>query len=313
MKLDAPESGFLGAPVLTDPSAIDADVAILGVPFGVPYPRPGLTPGCADAPAAVRARSQRLARFRGHHDFDLDGPMLARDAAPRLVDAGDVPGDAADGEGNSRRTTEAVSALLNRGVVPVSIGGDDSVPIPILRAFDGRGPLADGRGPLAVLHVDAHLDFRDEVDGVREGYSSPMRRASEMPHVVRIVHVGLRGVGSARSSDVADSRASGNVLVTARELRADGVSSVLAHLDGADRIFLSFDCDALDPAVFPAVSAPSPGGLSYDEASVLFAGIGPRLAGAVFTEYVPALDRDALCALVLTRLVIRLVAGIRAT
>jgi len=301
--LDAPESGFLGAPVVTDLSTVDADVAILGVPHGVPYPRPGATVGCAEAPAAIRARSQRLARFRGHHDFDTDGPMLPLDGAPRLIDCGDVAGEATDGAGNSRRITDAVAALLDRGVVPVCIGGDDSVPIPILRAFEGRGPIT-------VLQVDAHLDFRDEVDGMREGYSSAMRRASEMPHVGRIVQVGLRGVGSARPSDVADAIAAGNLLVTARALRERGVAAVLGELAADDRIFLSFDCDGLDPSVMPAVSAPSPGGLTYAEASDLVRGIGPRLVGAVFTEYVPALDRDALCALVMARLIVTAIAGI---
>ena len=297
MDLRAPESGFLGAPVVTDLSTVDADVAILGVPHGVPYPSPGATGGCAEAPAAVRARSQRLARFRGHHDFDTDGPMLPLDSGPRLVDVGDVAGDPTDGTGNSRRITDAVAALLNRGIVPVCIGGDDSVPIPILRAFVGRGAIT-------VVQVDAHLDFRDEVDGVREGYSSAMRRASEMPHVARIVQLGLRGVGSARPSDVADALDAGNLLVTAREVRERGVESVLDALAGSDRIFLSFDCDGLDPSVMPAVSAPSPGGLTYAEASDLARGIGPRLVGAVFTEFVPALDRDALCALVVARLIV---------
>jgi len=67
--------------------------------------------------------------------------------------------------GNSAQTTAAVAAILERGALPLCIGGDDSVPIPILRAYEGGGPLT-------VLQVDAHLDFRDEIDGVREGYSS---------------------------------------------------------------------------------------------------------------------------------------------
>ncbi|MEP7081394.1 MAG: arginase family protein [Chloroflexota bacterium] len=303
MDLHAPEFGFLGAPVVTDPSTIDGDVAILGAPHGVPYPHPGATVGCAEAPAAIRARSQRLAQFRGHHDFDTEGPMLPLDSGPRLVDVGDISGHPTDGAGNSRRIGEAVAALLDRGAVPVCIGGDDSVPIPILRAFAGRGPIT-------VLQVDAHLDFRDEVDGVREGYSSAMRRASEMPHVARIVQVGLRGAGSARPSDVADALAAGNLLVTARELRQRGAASVLGALTDADRIFLSFDCDGLDPSVFPAVSAPSPGGLTYAEASDLVRGIGSRLVGAVFTEYVPPLDRDALSALVVARLMVTAIAGL---
>jgi len=296
VRTSAPDVGFLGARVETDLARIDADVAILGVPHGWPYPRPGATAGCAEGPAAVRRRSQRLARFVDHWDFDLDGPMRL----PRIVDAGDVPGDPTDGPGNARRTSEAIAAILERDAIPACIGGDDSVPIPILRAYEGLGPLT-------VLQVDAHLDFRDEVQGVRDGYSSPMRRASEMAHVERIVQVGLRGVGSARASDVDDSRAAGNLLVTARELRERGVPWLLDQLSAPDAsVFVSFDCDGLDPSVFPAVSAPAPGGLTYAQASGLLRGIGPRVVGAAFTEYVPSLDVNELSALVLARLVVDL-------
>jgi agmatinase len=232
-----------------------------------------------------------MARFRGNWDFDADAPMRLRP----FVDAGDVPGDPDDGPRNGRRITDAVTAILERGAVPICLGGDDSVPIPILRAYAGRGPLT-------VLQVDAHLDFRDEVDGVREGYSSPMRRASEMDHVARIIQVGLRGVGSARAADVAGAREAGNLLVTARELRARGVAWLIDQLPPDASVFLSFDCDGLDPSVAPAVSALAPGGLSYREATDLLAGIGRRLAGAVFTEYVPVLDVNGISALVITRL-----------
>lgn len=297
MRTETPGAGFLGAPVEPDLDLLDADIAILGVPHGWPYPRPGQTTGCADAPAAVRRRSQRLARFVDHWDFDLDGPLRIR----RIVDAGDVPGDPLDGARNAERTREAVTAILDRGTVPICIGGDDSVPIPILRAYEGRRPIT-------VLQVDAHLDFRDEVEGVREGYSSPMRRASEMPHVARIVQVGLRGVGSARASDLADARAAGNLLITARELRERGVAWLLDQLPSDASVFVSFDGDGLDPAVFPAVSAPAPGGLSYTEAADLLGGVGRRLAGAAFTEYVPALDVNDIAALVVARLAVVLAA-----
>jgi len=151
--------------------------------------------------------------------------------------------------------------------VPVCIGGDDSIPIPILRAYAERGSLI-------VLQVDAHLDFRDEVHGVREGYSSPMRRASEMDHVTRIVQVGMRGVGSARPADIEDARAAGNLLVTAGEVREGGVGWVLDQLPADASVFVSFDCDGLDPSVFPAVSAHAPGGLDYPAAFALLGGIG---------------------------------------
>lgn len=300
MHTDPPELPFLGAPVETDLARLEADVAILGVPHGWPYPQPGTTAGCAGGPAAVRRRASRMARFRGNWDFDLNRPLLPADGRLRLVDAGDVPGDPTDGPRNAARTTEAVAAILTAGAVPICIGGDDSVPIPILRAYEGRGPLT-------VLQVDAHLDYRDEVDGVREGYSSPMRRASEMPHVDRIIHVGLRGVGSARATDVKDSEAAGNLLVTARQLRQRGVTWVLEQVPADASVFVAFDCDGLDPSVFPAVSAHAFGGLGYNEAVDLLSGLGPRVAGAAFTEYVPERDLHDLSALVIARLVTALV------
>ena len=297
MRTDAPEAGFLGAPIVTDLSRLDADVAILGVPHGWSYPHAGTTAGCADAPAAVRSASQRMARFRGNWDFDLGAPMLPIDGGPRLVDAGNVPGTAADGPGNSLRATAAVRAVLDAGAVPVCVGGDDSVPIPILRAYEGRGPIT-------VVQVDAHLDYRDEVDGVREGYSSPMRRAGEMTHVARIIHVGLRGVGSAGAMDVEASRVAGNLLVTARELAERGVPWLLEQIALDASVFVSFDCDGLDPAVFPAVSARSPGGLTFEQGHEVIAGLGPRIAGVALTEFVPALDADHRSATVLLRLVV---------
>ncbi len=289
-----PVTTFLGVPA-ADPASVDADVAILGAPNGVPYPARGDPAGCAEAPAAIRSRSQRLARFVDHHDFDLDGPMLPTPLS--IVDCGDVADAAA--------TEDAVAAILERGAIPIVLGGDDSIPIPTLRAFAGRGPLT-------VVQVDAHLDFRESVAGVRDGYSSPMRRASEMAHVGRIVQVGLRGVGSAREADVADARAAGNLLVTARELHQAGVAWLLEQIPPDTSVFISFDCDGLDPAVCPAVSAAAPGGLSYDEAAELVTRIARdrTLAGAAFTELVPALDLNEVSALVVTRLIVRVLAGL---
>jgi len=269
----------------------------------VPYPNRSPSGGCADAPRAIRHRSARLAGFIGHHDFDTGQTMLPN--AGRIVDCGDVPGDPADGLGNAGRAEATIRTLLEQGATPIVLGGDDSIPIPVLRAYAGQEPMI-------VLQVDAHLDFRHEVAGVTEGYSSPMRRASEMQHVTRVVQVGLRGVGSARPADLTDARAAGGLLVTARELREQGVGWVLDQLPVGAAVFLAFDLDGLDPSLCPAVSAPLPGGLSWDEAGDLVSGAASRcrVVGAAFTELVPERDPSGYSALVAARLVIRLLSAI---
>src|SRR6185369_16761038 len=120
--------------------------------------------------------------------------------------------------------------VLARDAVPVVLGGDDSIPIPVLQAYRDAGPLT-------VVQVDAHLDWRDEVAGERYGYSSPMRRASEMPWVEQIVQVGMRGVGSARADDVAAAKAWGARIYPAREVHASGVAAVLDAVSAGARCF----------------------------------------------------------------------------
>jgi agmatinase len=111
---------------------------------------------------------------------------------------------------------------------------------------------------------------------------------------------------------VADARAAGNLLVTARRLRERGVDAILGELPRDEPVFISFDLDGLDPSVAPAVSGISPGGVSYDEAADLLGGVAARcrVIGAAFTELVPALDVNGVSALVVVRLVMRLLAGI---
>ena len=92
--------------------------------------------------------------------------------------------------------------------------------------------------------------------------------------------------------------------VGAREVHERGVAPILADLPSDAPVFLSFDLDGLDPAVAPAVSAPASGGLTYTQAVDLVRGAGSRLAGAVFTEYVPGLDLGERTAMVAARLAI---------
>ena len=301
-----PTPSFLSAPVVPI-DALDARFAVLGIPYGVPYDTRNLGASVCEAPRAIRERSARFGRMLAHHDFDLGHPLCEGTAFP-LVDCGDVASDPRDLAGGAVRATDAVRRILARGAMPIVLGGDDSTTALALRGFDGNGPLR-------VLQIDAHIDYRDEVNGIRDGYSSPMRRAAEMPWVKRIVHCGTRGVGSALPADVRDTLARGNAIVTAREVRAEGIERVLAEFPPGERYYVAFDCDGVDPSVMPGTSAPLPGGLSFDEAAGLLTGLARRgtLAGINFAEHYPSLDVNGITALAIVRLIVQLIGTIEGT
>ena len=169
-----PFVSFMGQPTETDLERLDAEFAILGVPFGSPYHMQGVASDASNAPAAVRASSYRFGSMLSHHDFDF-GEDLFGGYNVRLMDCGDVIANPRHLEDNKTLVTEAVRTILSRGALPIVLGGDDSIPPLILRAYEGHESIT-------VLQFDAHLDYRDEVKGIRDGYSSPMRRAAEMPN-----------------------------------------------------------------------------------------------------------------------------------
>ena len=283
---------FLG---VTAPDA-SSEAVILGVALATAYPK--RDPHATGSPAAIRAASGRLAKFAGNHDFDTGLPFASwRD---RIADGGDINTARGDAEGNRRRITNTIGRLVDGGAMPVLLGGDDSVAEPFVAGWRDHGPVT-------VVQIDAHLDFRDEVRGESHGYSSPMRRASEMECVRRIVHVGQRGVGSARPHDVQDSLDAGNTIITARELRRVGVAAVAKRLEPGERFVVVYDVDGSDPADIPAVRAPVAGGPGVDDIGEMIARLAARgsLEGLVVTEFEPELDADGTSALSLARVICR--------
>jgi agmatinase len=285
---------FLDLPKASIADGARADVAILGAPAATPYPSVG--PYCAGGPAAIRAGIANWAGARDHMDFDLGGAMVA--AGTSAVDCGDLAWDGEDAAGNRARIAGAAKTLLEGGAVPVVIGGDDSIPIPLFQAFEGRGKFT-------VLQIDAHIDWRDEVQGIKLGLSSTMRRASEMGWIERIIQVGARGTGSARVSDYQDALAAGVRFFFADAVRALGIEPVLAEVPAGGNVLLTLDCDGLDPTIMPAVIGPAPGGLSYWQAVGLMRGVAKkaRIAGFDIVEFMPERDQQQLGALTAARLV----------
>jgi agmatinase len=301
--LDPPDQPFLEADVVLDPPEVRTPYAFLGIPYGPPYAPEDLAV-CAGAADAVRRMAHKMeyGLLSHHFNFDWDGPLYP-DGTPTLTDCGNVAGDPEDPSGIWDRGLEVVRALVAGGVAPLVLGGLDSIPPIVVQAF---------QEPLHVLHIDSHLDFRDEVNGERRGYSSPIRRIREMPHVGRIVQVGLRGMGSARPSDVAEARDAGNELVTAREIHDLGIDRIVERLTPDRRWVITIDCDGLDPTIAPAVGWPEPGGLSYPHVAALIRALATRdrVGALVITEFQPDLDISGITALHIVRLLL-LVIGLQ--
>lgn len=294
--------GFLGFPAQL-PGGQQPRVVLFGAPHGSTYP--GADPsGFASAPAAIRAASQDDAQFPDSWDFDLGGLLFAGHD-PCGVDAGDLPTSALDNAGNRKLIEEKTRAILTAGATPLMIGGDDSVPIPFFAGFADHGPIW-------ILQIDAHIDWRDERYGEPLGYSSTMRRASEMPHVAGIVQAGMRGVGSARALEVETARNWGAHLVTAREIHAEGIEAALKYIPEGARIVVTLDCDGLDPSVMPGVAGRAPGGLTHQQAIRLIEGVSRRgrLVGFDLIEFHTPDDIAGITALTAARLLVNAIGRI---
>jgi agmatinase len=274
---------FAGLPAYDDESAIDARIAIIGVPYLSPYPGEK-SYDCLNAVSSIRQASLTYQKL-DHFDFDFDGPLLGSPPV-HCTDYGNIFREFESFDDYSQSITRTVRDLLTRGTVPVVIGGDHGASIPVLRAYEGVEDLC-------VVQIDAHLDWVDERDGVSEGFSSPMRRASEMSHVSAVVQIGLRGQGSARQKEVDDAAAcSKNLLIKAETLHEQGVPQVLKRIPDARHYYLTVDADGLDPSLAPGVAYPTLGGVTYYQLFNLMRGLAGKgvLMGMDFVEVVPEKD-----------------------
>ncbi len=276
-------------------TAAGAGAAVFGAPHGTPYRTIDNRPHAGTADAIRKAMAEDAA-WVDHWDFDF-GSRLLPDTGFSAVDLGNLATRPKDGKCNRRQIEATVKSILDAGAVPLMIGGDDSVPIPFLAGFAG-GP------PVTVVQIDAHIDWREEREGEPMGFSSTMRRASEMSHVWRIVQAGVRGIGSARQGEVEAALQWGARLVPGSAVHRDGVASVLQHIEPDSTCVICLDLDVLDSSVMPAVAYPSPGGLSFLQLTAIIAGIAAtaRIGGFAMVEFVPKKDSTGTAAVTAGRI-----------
>jgi agmatinase len=262
------------------PSAEGADFAVVGVPFdlGTSY-----RPGARFGPAAVREASRLIRRAHPVHGVDVYEHLAG-------VDCGDAPVVPSDLAASVGAVERHLGAIVAAGAVPVCLGGDHTVSLPVLRALSRR------HAPVALLHFDAHSDTEDSLFGTRINHATPFRRAAEEGLIDprRSTQVGMRG-SLASLPEWDEARSLGFELIPAHELArlsaADVCERMRARAAGAPA-YLSFDVDFVDPAYAPGTGTPEVGGPTSREALDLLRGLtGVAFVGCDVVEVCP--DRDA--------------------
>ncbi|KIN65087.1 Agmatinase [Sulfitobacter noctilucicola] len=274
-------STFGKRPYEPDWAALDADVAILGAPFdaGTQY-----RSGARFGPRGVREASTLFSfGHAGAYDHEDDVTYLPGDV--NIVDIGDADIVHTDTETSHANIETGVRAILDAGALPVVIGGDHSINIPCIRAFDGQGDIH-------ILQIDAHLDFVDVRHGVRHGHGNPMRRAAEQEYVTGLTQVGIRNVSSTAKEGYDDARAMGSDIISVRQSREMGVRGVLGHIPAGARLYVTIDIDAFCPSIAPGTGTPSHGGFLYYEVVELLQAAAERheIVGIDLVEVAPDYD-----------------------
>jgi agmatinase len=195
----------------------------------------------------------------------------------------------------------AVRAALDAGALPVTIGGDHSVNIPCIDAYDGEEDFH-------ILQIDAHLDFVDVRHGVRHGHGNPMRRAAEKPFVTGLTQIGIRNVSSTAKEGYADARAMGSDILSVRQTRALGPQETIKRIPKGARVYLTIDIDAFCPSIAPGTGTPSHGGFLYYDVLELLQELTRHhdIAGIDLVEVAPDYDSTGSTAILAAQILLNL-------
>jgi agmatinase len=248
---------FVGAPYIPRCEKLEADIAVLGVPFdegtwGWPGERYG--------PRDIREGSQdyKQADLRnGFYYFDSDTYVLK---GKRWADCGDVEVAPTVPALTNDHVTMAVKRIRAQKAFPVVIGGDHSITFPIIRALEDVPSIM-------IVHFDAHLDTWTSEPGNID-HSSPIRRSAMLPNVKKIVQIGMRGLANDMEA-TENQRKIGSQVITTEAIRRRNVEWAIAQIPKADYIYVTLDVDVMDPSVTPGTGTYEPGGLKFEEVDEL--------------------------------------------
>jgi len=275
---------FAKAPLVDDVSELEADVAVMGVPFDASV---GMRPGCRQAPRAIRDASTRFGflgrgEAGGYYDVNVDRTRLE---GVEWADVGDADVLQFEREYNFKNVDCLVRGILDAGAMPVVLGGDHSISYPVIRAFEAFDPLT-------IVLLDAHLDYRTDWSGQRYTNISPFRRSHELPYVGQILTFGIRGIKST-GREVKEMGEHGHVTVPNYTFLDTGAETALSEVpEEIGNYYVSIDIDVLDPSIAPGTESPEAEGLTYTHAKRLLQRLAKRgtMVGLDVTEVNPQLD-----------------------
>ena len=269
-------------PYISDWDEINADVAVMGAPydFGSQF-RTGSRMG----PRGIREASTLFSfGHAGAYDFEDDVTYLPSDST-RIVDIGDADIIHTDTTKSHSNIKFGVKKILAAKAIPVVMGGDHSINIPCIDAFENEEPFH-------LIQIDAHLDFVDERHGVKYGHGNPMRRASEKGYVSGMTQIGIRNVSSTAKEGYVDAREKGSKIFSVRHVRQMGLNKILDEIPKGKRYYITIDIDAFDPSIASGTGTPSHGGFYYYEVLELIDGIIKQgsVVGLDLVEVAPDYD-----------------------
>ena len=260
---------------------VDLDVAVVGVPFDIGTSN---RPGARFGPRHIRAESVLLRPYN-----------MATRAAPfdslRIDDIGDVATNPYNLADSIERISSSYTELLGAGTIPVTMGGDHTIVLPILRA------MAEAHGPVGLVHVDAHTDINDSMFGEAIAHGTPFRRAVEegLLDCDRVAQIGVRGTGY-EADDFDWSREQGFRVVQVEECWHTSLVPLMAEIvdkvgAGGGPVYLSFDIDGIDPSFAPGTGTPEIAGLTVAQSlEIIRACRNLNLVGADLVEVAPVYD-----------------------